>query len=226
MKKFLCLLCASAICFSLVACDNSCKDGHQWEDAICEEKKTCAICGKTEGKPLDHTVNTYETTLASTCTTKGKQEGACSLCGKIISKDIDKIAHIDDNIWVVTKNPTDVSSGEKATHCTVCGEIVQTSTFDWSLEEKNAIKKAESYLSFMSFSRKGLIQQLEFEGFSNSVATFAVDSIVVDWNEQAAKKAESYLSFMSFSRKGLIDQLKYEGFTNEQAEYGVTAVGY
>ena len=71
-----------------------------------------------------------------------------------------------------------------------------------------------------------LIQQLEFEGFSNSVATFAVDSIVVDWNEQAAKKAESYLSFMSFSRKGLIDQLKYEGFTNEQAEYGVTAVGY
>lgn len=124
------------------------------------------------------------------------------------------------------KNPTDSSLGEKATHCTVCGEIVQTSTFDLSMEEKNAIKKAESYLSLMAFSRSGLINQLEYEGFSNSAATSAVDSIVVDWNEQAAKKAESYLSLMAFSRSGLIDQLKYEGFSNEQAEYGVTAVGY
>ena len=78
----------------------------------------------------------------------------------------------------------------------------------------------------MAFSRKGLIEQLEFEGFSKAAATVAVDSIVVDWNEQAAKKAESYLDVMSFSRKGLISQLKFEGFTQKQAEYGVEAVGY
>lgn len=226
MKKLLSLLLLLVLCFFLVACDSPCKDGHQWEDATCEKPKTCAVCGKIEGEPLEHTVNTYETILAPTCTVSGKQQGLCSLCGEMISKEVDKIAHIDDNTWIVIKNPTDSSLGEKATHCTVCGEIVQTSTFDLSMEEKNAIKKAESYLSLMAFSRSGLINQLEYEGFSNSAATSAVDSIVVDWNEQAAKKAESYLSLMAFSRSGLIDQLKYEGFSNEQAEYGVTAVGY
>ncbi len=95
-----------------------------------------------------------------------------------------------------------------------------------TLGQKNAIKKAESYLDFTSFSRKGLIEQLEYEGFSNAEATYAVDHISVDWNKQAAKKAQSYLDYMSFSRQGLIDQLIYEGFTAEQAEYGVKSVGY
>lgn len=95
-----------------------------------------------------------------------------------------------------------------------------------SLGQSNAIRSAESYLSFTSFSRQGLIDQLEFEGFSVEDATFAVDNIVVDWNEQAALKAESYLSISAFSRQGLIDQLVFEGFTPEQAEYGVSAVGY
>jgi hypothetical protein len=81
-------------------------------------------------------------------------------------------------------------------------------------------------LNFTNFSRQGLIEQLEYEGFSVEDATFAVDTIVIDWNEQAALSAESYLSFSSFSRQGLFDQLLYEGFTPEQAEYGVTAVGY
>ena len=103
---------------------------------------------------------------------------------------------------------------------------MQTETFELSKEEKNAIRKAESYLDFMAFSRKGLIEQLEFEGFSKEASTNAVDSLNVDWNEQAAKKAESYLDFMAFSRSGLIEQLMFEGFSREQAEYGVTAVGY
>lgn len=95
-----------------------------------------------------------------------------------------------------------------------------------TMGEKNAIKKAESYLSHMAFSRKSLINQLKYEGFTTEESTYAVDNIEVDWNEQAAKKAESYLSHSSFSRKGLIDQLKYEGFTQAQAEYGVTQNGY
>ena len=78
----------------------------------------------------------------------------------------------------------------------------------------------------MAFSRKGLIEQLEFEGYSTEAATIAVDSLGVDWNEQAAKCAENYLDLMSFSRSGLIDQLIFEGFTREEAEYGVSAVGY
>ena len=127
--------------------------------------------------PLEHVIYTYETTLEPTCTTNGKKEGVCSLCGETINKEIDKIAHIDDNAWVVIKNPTDTSLGEKVTHCTVCGGTVQTLTFDLSMEEKNAIKKAESYLSHMSFSRSRLIEQLKYEGFTDEQAEYGVSAV-------------------------------------------------
>lgn len=95
-----------------------------------------------------------------------------------------------------------------------------------STEQKNALNKAKDYLRSMAFSYSGLVQQLEYEGYSNESATFAVDNCGADWNEQAAKKAKNYMDSMSFSRQGLLDQLIYEGFSNEQAEYGVSAVGY
>lgn len=95
-----------------------------------------------------------------------------------------------------------------------------------TIGEKNALSAAKNYLKYMSFSYSGLIKQLEFEGYSNSEATYGVDNCGADWNEQAAKKAKEYINTMSFSRSGLIKQLEYEGFTSEQAEYGVTAIGY
>jgi hypothetical protein len=94
-----------------------------------------------------------------------------------------------------------------------------------TVSQEQAIAKAESYLEFTAFSRKGLIDQLQYEQFSKSDATFAVDHITVNWNEQAAKKAQSYLDMTSFSRGGLIDQLRFEGFSKSQAAYGVKAVG-
>ncbi len=94
------------------------------------------------------------------------------------------------------------------------------------LGQVNARGKAQDYLKYAAFSRSGLIDQLEYEGFSNADATGAVDSLDANWNEQAAKKAQSYMGYSSFSRSGLIEQLQYEGFTPEQAQYGVTAVGY
>ncbi len=67
---------------------------------------------------------------------------------------------------------------------------------------------------------------MEYEGFSTADATFAVESLDVDWFEQAALKAADYLDYSSFSRQGLIDQLLYEGFTPDEAVFGVTEVGY
>jgi flagellar capping protein FliD len=92
--------------------------------------------------------------------------------------------------------------------------------------QENAIGQAENYLNTSSFSRTGLIAQLEFEGYSSEDATFAVDDLAVDWNEQAAKKAQEYLDTSNFSGPGLIDQLEFEGFTPEQAAFGAAAVGY
>lgn len=99
-------------------------------------------------------------------------------------------------------------------------------TFEYSqgkeptASQKNAISKAESYLDYSAFSKKGLIKQLEFEKFDKKDAEYAVENIDVDWNEQAVKKAESYLDYSSFSKQGLIEQLEFEGFTKAEAQYG------
>lgn len=95
-----------------------------------------------------------------------------------------------------------------------------------ALGESNALSKAHDYLSIMPFSKSGLIDQLEYEGFTNNEATYAAENCGVDWKQQAALKAQDYLDTMSFSREELLDQLEFEGFTSEQAEYGVSAVGY
>ena len=94
--------------------------------------------------------------------------------------------------------------------------------------QKNAVRKAKSYLMVMHFSRDGLVKQLEdFEKFSHSDAVYGADNSGADWNEQAAGKAQDYLDIMPFSRDGLIKQLvEFEKFTPEQAEHGASAVGY
>lgn len=94
-----------------------------------------------------------------------------------------------------------------------------------SVSQKQAMLSAESYLDTMAFSRKGLIHQLEFEGFSTEDATYAVDHVTVDWTKQADLSAESYMQMGGFSHKSLLNQLLYEGFTQEQAEHGVKSVG-
>ena len=94
-----------------------------------------------------------------------------------------------------------------------------------TMSQQNALRAAENYLGFSAFSRSGLIDQLEYEDYSKKDATWAVDRVTVDWNEQAAKSAKNYLEMTAFSRKGLIDQLLYEGYTRTQAEFGVGKTG-
>ncbi|GAB3267655.1 Ltp family lipoprotein [Arthrobacter pigmenti] len=94
-----------------------------------------------------------------------------------------------------------------------------------TVSQQNALRAAENYLDFTAFSRTGLIDQLVFEEYSAEDATWAVDRVNVDWNEQAAKAAANYLDFTSFSRQGLIDQLIFEGYTPAQAQYGVSQTG-
>lgn len=93
-----------------------------------------------------------------------------------------------------------------------------------TMGEKNALAKAEEYLSTMAFSKSGLAEQLEYEKFEASEIEYAIENCGANWKEQAALKAQEYLDSMSFSKQDLIDQLKYEGFTTKQAEYGVDKV--
>ena len=98
-------------------------------------------------------------------------------------------------------------------------------TSNLTMGQSNAVSKALDYIEYSAFSKKGLLGQLEFEGFSTADSKFAVNYIDVDWFEQAALKAADYLDYSSFSRKGLIDQLLFEGFTREEAVYGVDQTG-
>lgn len=89
------------------------------------------------------------------------------------------------------------------------------------IEEQNALRSALDYLDFTSFSYSGLVDQLEYEGYSTEAATYAADNCGADWNEQALQTALDYLDYSAFSYTGLIDQLEYEGFTSNQATYAV-----
>jgi len=97
--------------------------------------------------------------------------------------------------------------------------------------QNNAVRSAKQYLRVKGFSRQGLIQQLSSDagsGYNVTDATVAVDSLDIDWNEQAARSAKQYLKIMGFSCKGLVQQLSSDagdGYTVNQATYGAKQAG-
>lgn len=205
--------------------------GHDWTEATCTEAKTCTRCGEVDGTPLGHNVAEWVVDAQPTCSAAGSQHGVCSRCGETQTQSLPTVAHTEGE-WVVTQQPTVSSTGlvvpgTRALTCSACGATIRTEeiNLDVTVSQQNALRVAQNYLSFTAFSHSGLVDQLEYEGFSTEDATFAADYCGADWNEQAAKSAQNYLDFMGFSRSGLIDQLMYEGFTREQAEYGVNSVG-
>lgn len=94
-----------------------------------------------------------------------------------------------------------------------------------TVSQQNAVRAAISYLEYGAFSKQGLIDQLEYEGYSNADATYGASNCDADWDEQAEKCAENYLKYSAFSKQGLIEQLEYEGFTHSQAVHGVISTG-
>lgn len=92
--------------------------------------------------------------------------------------------------------------------------------------EKNALAKAKAYLKIMAFSKKGLIKQLKFDGFTSKEAKYGAGKCGANWKKQAAKKAKEYLNIMPFSKEGLIKQLKFDGFTDAEAKYGAKKAGF
>lgn len=94
-----------------------------------------------------------------------------------------------------------------------------------TVSQQNAIKKAKSYLDFAGFSRDGLVEQLEFEQFTNADAVYGADNAGADWYVEVEQKASTYIEFSSFSRQGLIDQLIFDKFTQAQAAHGADSVG-
>ena len=87
-----------------------------------------------------------EILLQPTCTTTGKKQVVCEICGKLLEVEIPALGHNYENRvctrcgekepgcenhtfgdWVITKNATCVAEGSKKRTCTVCGvEEVET----------------------------------------------------------------------------------------------------
>lgn len=92
--------------------------------------------------------------------------------------------------------------------------------------ERDALSRARVYVKQTGVSYKGLLEQLEFEGYSHSEAVYGAEHCGADWKREAAQRARAYSGAMSFSRADLIEQLEREGFTHEEAVYGVEQNGY
>lgn len=96
-----------------------------------------------------------------------------------------------------------------------------------TMEDKNALAKAEGYSSRMHMSKAAIYDQLTSsygEGFPPEAAQYAVDHLVADYKANALEKAKSYQTNMHMSRSAIYDQLTSsygEQFTAEEAQYAV-----
>ena len=91
-------------------------------------------------------------------------------------------------------------------------------------ELENAIESAEAYNKIFAYSKKGLIENLKYEGFSEDIAECAVKSINANWKENCVRSAYSYLDLSPFSKEELIHQLDYDGFTAEEIDYAMNQI--
>ena len=91
--------------------------------------------------------------------------------------------------------------------------------------QQKALDKANEYVDTLPLSREGLIKQLEYDGYTTDVATYAADNCSVNWNKEAKEMAEQYMDSTTYTYKEMVQQLEAEGFTKKQAKFGAKAVG-
>lgn len=126
--------------------------------------------------------------------------------GKFVSQSVekDKIIYEDDKITIV------FSLGKEPT-----------------TEQRNALKKAQSYAKTLHMSKQGIYDQLTSEYgevFDAESAQYAIDNLEWDWNANALAKAKSYRDTMNMSKSRIYEQLvsEYgEQFTPEEAQYAI-----
>jgi len=89
------------------------------------------------------------------------------------------------------------------------------------------LQKALQFIENLDKSYTGLIEILEFVGYSHEEAVYAADNCNADWNQEAAESARGYMDVKDFSKEELIKQLiDGDGYTKEQAEYGASTIDF
>lgn len=206
--------------------------GHKWNDATCTEPQTCSVCQETKGKELGHDPDTWVTIKEATCTAVGEKEASCKRCGKSLVEEIPMIDHTPGE-WTVTKEYNvnrdgTVTPGTQAVLCSVCNKELETKehTIELTNSQKNAVIRAYEEENFWHVSRSYLINDVlvGFDYFSVEDATFAVDHMDVDFDEQAVLYAKQNSSGQS---KGEIkEMMRYYGYTEEQINNALKQAGF
>lgn len=149
---------------------------------------------------------------------------------KVAQQESEAVISLDHAVQennIIAEDDNSIEPTEEVNVNDVVEEEVQSLT----RPQNNAVRSASQYLSFAGFSRNGLIDQLSSsygDGYDKADATIAVDSLNVDWNEQAARSATQYLEMTGFSCNGLIEQLSSSAgdkYTKAQATYGAQYAG-
>lgn len=199
---------------------------------ISDKAGSCPHCGA----PVEMRDKPYVREKANSKNVLGS--AALLIVGVIIWKSFSSDSTPTSVAPTISANSPEVSAREPVASLARAAEILQDNVATapdshpgMTAAQKNALRSAEQYLQAMSFSRSGLIQQLSSNagsGYELEDATVAVDSLNVDWDQQAVQTAKQYLSTSGFSCKGLVEQLSSKagsGFTVPQAQYGAKQAG-
>ena len=202
---------------------------------------------------LYEVLESYANSFSSTFTDKGTLERVTITDGIACKQDMKKdgnltiVLHVLYNDRIYTIGFIDTQGDDTTTAPSIADDVIKSIKFTQtesvaepttakvteptttkpiiSTGQENALKKAKQYIEYTPMSLNGLIEQLEYEGFSNDEAQYGAENCGADWNEQAVKNAEKYIDYSGFSYTKLIEQLEYEKFSHEQAVYGADNCG-
>ena len=104
-------------------------NGHVPGDpATCTEPQLCSKCGAVLQKALGHDYG--EEVTVPTCEKMGFTVFTCSRCADSYKGDYTEATGHKAGDWIVDKEPTTTSEGEKHTECVNCGEKLGTATIE------------------------------------------------------------------------------------------------
>ena len=112
----------------------------------CEKDTVCTVCGVVLAEKTGHSFGATEVVTAATCTTAGKEKGACVICGKIVESEIPTKAHAIDASAGLT-----YADGKYSAKCASCNSSVTLSGQDVLLNlsfEEDAATEMAKYPTF------------------------------------------------------------------------------
>ncbi len=79
--------------------------------------------------------------------------------------------------WLTPESDNDFSIGNNSSQVAEDNTVAEDQFGEETLGQQNARERAENYLESMAFSRSGLIDQLEFNGFTPEEAAYGVTQV-------------------------------------------------